>query len=260
LSPSLQWSLAGLILAVVAVLLWSPWLASVAIAAISLEVLRRLTGETDRPAFSFWLLLLLLLLLPVGLHWDGRLAFWIRDTASGAGSLVLDFIGCDHVLTNGLVRVPGQEWRVESLLRGMFAPSVLIAAAAILAIQLRRPIARSLLLVGSAFFWSGIGSVIRVTCVVGAHENTGRDLATGFGSGLLGLSWFGVGLWMLFCTDRLLIFLLAPIPSETEVVGPCFPWQWVQSCGEMFRRRLALIRRRWAVVRRWWARVRRRWT
>ena len=226
LSPPLRWLLTGMAMLILAVLSWSPWLASVAFVVVLVEILRRLTSKADRPATQMWLLLLLLLLLPVVLVWDGRLVFWLQGVSSRAGSLVLDFLACDHLLASRILQTPGRKWPVEEICRGILSPFSLVAAAAIFGVWMRRQFVHALLMLGAGIFWTVIGNVLCVTCVVGMHERYSWDLSTGLGHSLLGLGWFGLGLWMLFCTDRLLLSLLAPIRVRTESARPRFAWPW----------------------------------
>jgi hypothetical protein len=214
LSLPAGWLLVALGLLVGAVLFWSPGLAALAVLGASLEILRRLTDHSERSAKT--LLLLLLLLLPVGLAWDGRLDGWMIRASSRAGSRFLDFLGYDHVLVGSVLRVPDQQWTVDTILSGIFVPFTLVAAAAILAVWLRCPLVHGMLMLVAGGFWTGIGNVLCMTCVVAAHDRYGWDLSAGWGHAALGAGWLLVGLSMLFCTDRLLLSLLAPIPLDGE--------------------------------------------
>jgi hypothetical protein len=228
LTGPLGWLLAGLAMLIVAVLFWSPWLAWQAMAVVSLDVLRRLTNRTDRPAASTWLLLLLLLLLPVVPAWDSQFASWFQRVSSRAGSLVLDFFACDHLLADGMFAVPGQKWSVETLYRGVFSPFTLGAAATIFVVWMRRSLVHALFMLGASIFWALVGNVICTTCVAGMYERYRWDLSAGMGYSLLETAWFGLGLWMLFCTDRLLLSLLAPNPTGKEYGRPHFTWPWMR--------------------------------
>jgi hypothetical protein len=222
----LVWLVTGLTLLVAAVAIGSPALAAIAVIVASVEILRRVTTHTRRSARTIRLVLLLLFLLPVGLMWDGRFVAWLVQTSSRAGSLVLDFLGCDHVLAGDVLRVPSRQWAVNAMISDISTPFTLVAAAAMLAVRLRRPLAHALLMLVAGGFWTGMGNVLCMTCVVAAHAWHGWDLSAGWGRAVLGVGWFGVGLWMLFCTDRLLVSVLAPIPVDAESREADYHRQW----------------------------------
>jgi hypothetical protein len=73
-----------------------------------------------------------------------------------------------------------------------------------------------LLLIASAAFWAIAANVIRVTLAVSLYVERGVDLGTGWPHSVFGVGLFVGELLMLLSTDRLLLFLLEPLPQPPD--------------------------------------------
>ena len=189
----------GFLLLVAAALIWSPGLGMVG-AILALGAFMFPIGLLPE-----WLLLWLLVPLPYYL--DDDLTNYLQGVASKSASVVLDFVGTNHVLTGYTVEVPERQFLVEEACSGIHSLFVLIAFTAIYVVAQRRAVLHSLLLIACAVGWATLVNVVRVTVVVVLGTHTGIDVSTGLPHEALGMALFIVALVMLLCTDRLLLFV-----------------------------------------------------
>ena len=196
---------AGLLWLVAATLIWSPWLAMVALIFVAGAVMipERLT--------AVWLLLWLLIPLPANLDQD--LPAHLQGVASGSASFLLDFVGTDHVLTGYTIEVPGRQFLVEEACSGIHSLFVLIAFTAIYVAWQRRGWFHSLLLLLSAVGWATLVNLVRVALVVVVEGRTGFDVSHGLPHDILGMVLFLFALGMLLSTDRWFLFLFVSTKS-----------------------------------------------
>jgi len=204
------WFGTGWLLLAAAVWLWSPWVAAVsAIITLGAVLWRMQQGWQLVPV---WLLLWLIVPLPVNM--DTRLVLHLQGLSSRAGSLMLDFLGYNHVLSAHVIETKGHKFMVEEACSGIRSLFVLLACAAIFAVWQRRGIVHTCLLLAAAVFWATTLNVVRVGIVVISELEAGIDVSVGWRHELLGCVLFALALWMLWCSDRLLQFLLEPIPQS----------------------------------------------
>ena len=196
-----------------AVLLWSPWLAAVAFILAVRALLRRSCGTSSWRwvAPAWWLLVLL---VPLPFRWDAGLMFWLQGATSQAGSLILDFFGHNHLLAGHVIEIPGRQFLVEEACSGVRSLFALVALVAVYVVWLRRPLLHALLLLAAAFFWAYAINTLRVAALVFLYLEHHLDMLSTWSHELVGMVLFLLALWMLFCTDQLLIVLFAPIDPE----------------------------------------------
>lgn len=195
-------------------LLWSPWLGTVAAILVVLAVILSFGRLIAPRLVPVWLLLWLLLPLPF--RWDERSILWLQGVSSQGGSLLLDHLGCNHVLAGYVIEIPRHQFLVEEACSGVQSLFALLAIAAILAVWLRRPLVHGLVLFASAAFWAVAVNVIRVTLVVWLFVQNGVDIGSGWQHSVFGVGLFVGELLMLLGTDRLLLLLLEPLPLPAE--------------------------------------------
>jgi exosortase len=197
--------LASAVCAVGSTVLLSPWLAFVGACLLFAVFLLDWQGRDAVRLLPVGLLLLLLLPLPMRL--DDALVVKLQDVSSRWASILLDFFGVLHLLSGHIIEVPGKRFLVEEACSGVRSLFAMIALSAIFAVHERRPLVHAVLLIASSLFWSTACNVLRIAAVVVAQLMLHVDLAHGWMHDLLGVMVFGLGIYTLFCTDRVLLFL-----------------------------------------------------
>jgi exosortase len=200
---------AGFVLLTGAVILWSAWLGFVAALFTLLFILIHFgRGEALPQLFSAWLLLWFLLPLPANL--DRQLVLGLQAISSQWASMWLDVLEYNHVLSGHVIHIPSQRFVVEEACSGSNSFFVLLGLTAIAVVGLRYPILPGVLLLATTFGWAAVTNTMRIVALVIMRVSAGVDLSTGVGHTVLGLFTFAIALCLLFSTDRLLLFLLAP--------------------------------------------------
>lgn len=209
--PQTLWLVAALVLLALAVLLWSTWIAAVSAVVAARAVLLKLGAPQGKRFLSVWLLLWLLIPLPLG--WDVRLTFWLQGLTSQWGSCLLDFLRVPHLITGHVVQMPGYQVLVEDACSGVRSLISLCSITAMFVLWFRRPFVHSVLMLAAAVFWAIVVNAVRVATVVYCFVMADTNISTGWPSHALDFGLFAAALGLLLCTDRMLIFLLLPIPE-----------------------------------------------
>lgn len=232
---SLATLLVGLVLLLAAVLLGSPWLGMVAAIVSLLAVLLSFGPLATASLGPVWALLWLVLPLPF--RGDQRLVLWLQGRAAEGGSLLLDAWGYNHVLAGYVLEIPGREFPVEELGRGLQTLFALIATAGVLAVWQRRTWVVGVLLVCTAPFWAMAMNTIGVALTV-VLASGGTDVATNGAGHLFVAGLFLSQFLILLSADRLLLFLtvspglqpgedeegnLVGVPEELDETVPAVP-------------------------------------
>jgi len=202
-----------------AAILLSPWLAFLAACLMATALLLDWQG---RHAYRLVpIAMLLLLLLPLPMRMDDALVTGLQSVSSRWASLLLDFVGFKHLLSGHIIEVPGSQFLVEEACRGVLSLFATIALAALFAVCERRGLVHSLLLIASGVVWAAMTNVMRICAVVAVQLLTGVDLAQGWVHDALGVVVFALALYLLFCTDQALLFLLesGASPGRTRSDG-----------------------------------------
>jgi exosortase len=210
-SPVISWLVLGGAwgLLAVAEVLRSSWLGAVA-ALASLAALLFAVGGRQLLMRGLPALILLAVAIPPPFELDRPLVLSLQALTARWGSQVLDALGVFHVLAGHVVEVGGRQFLVEEACSGINSLFSILACTLFLAFWVRRSIVLTLLLVASAVGWVLAVNVLRVVLVVYSGTVWGFDLATGWRHEALGMGLFGVALFLVWSTDRLLVFLTAP--------------------------------------------------
>jgi exosortase len=161
------------------VLLFSPWLATVAAIVALAAVFHRLAGrDTWRDWLPVWALLWLLVPPPLG--WDEDLIFRLQLTTSRASSLMLDVVGVRHLPHSNVVELPGRRLFVDEACSGVNSLFVLFAATAVFVVAAKRPLVWSALLLATSVFWAAVANTARVTTIAIAQSRYDVDLSSGW--------------------------------------------------------------------------------
>jgi len=211
--------LTGLLVLTFGTLIFSHFFAAIALVVTVGALIRRFAGSRGaRQLFPIWLLLWLVVPPPLGM--DFRLITWLQTFTSVSSSLVLEVLGVNHFMQGNLLELPGRLLMVEQACSGVQSLFALLSFTALFVVWTRQPLIHSLLLLSSSVFWAGLGNVSRVVIIVLVHQHSGADLSAGWHHQALGLVEFTVALLMVYSTDQLLHFLLAPLgrlsPVESE--------------------------------------------
>ncbi len=164
------------------------------------------------PAWGPWSLLLLLIRVPYGQ--DVALIQWMQRVTTRLSSTALDTIHVEHIAEGNILTFPGRSLFVEEACSGVVSMLAIVACAGILAVWWKRSLLHGLTLIATGLFWAGAMNVVRVVTIAIALDSYGIDLTEGWKHEAVGLCVFVVSLVALFSTDRLLLFLLAPIPMN----------------------------------------------
>jgi exosortase len=187
-------------------LLYSSWLAAVAVLVVLLAFLYGLGGSRlVRLMLPAWALLWLAVPPPFGL--DNLLIWSLQSLTTRWSSGVLDLLGVYHVMLGNVVEVGGRRLLVEEACAGVNSLFSVLACTLFFVLLVRRPLVRSLLLIVAAVAWVLVANVARVVGVAYLSSRSEIDLATGWRHDAFGLVLFTGALLLIWSTDRLLLFL-----------------------------------------------------
>lgn len=176
------WLVSGLS-AIGAALLFSPWLAMLALTlSWSAWILERMS-QIPWPRLLKWTLpLLILLLLPLSERSDPLPSF--SSSVTHASSSLLDLLGIAHLPAEQSLQLQSGRYDVIAACRGLGNPYFLFALAVLLCMSTRCSLSLGLLTVCSAPLWSWGGSVLLATISAWIAEK--QDF----------FSWLGQRLWI----------------------------------------------------------------
>lgn len=186
----------------------SPWLGTVSMICVAGLLLRRLPSVGNRGYFGPWACLMLLLPLPLGL--DQKLVQSMQVAATGWSSRLLDTIGVRHLISGNVLEIPGHRLFVDQACSGIQSLFVMLTCIALFCAWTRRPTVLTVPLLLSGLVMCLVSNVIRITVVVLASAR-GLDLSDGWQHQALGLAVFAMALFLVYCSEGLFLFLLAPV-------------------------------------------------
>jgi exosortase len=193
-------------------LLNSSWLGAVAGMILLAALLYGLGGGA-----LFWrglpAWLLLWLAIPPPFEYDRVLILSLQSLTAQWSSAILDFLGVYHVMAGNVVEVSGQKLLVEQACGGINSLLAILACTLFYIFFARRPLAASILLILAAAAWVLVANVARVVGMAYLYTRWGLDLTAGWRHEAFGLGLFALALLMIWSTDRLLQFFLAPSAS-----------------------------------------------
>ncbi len=166
-----------------AALLFSPWLAVLAVTlAWCAWTLERMC-QIAWPRLLKWMLpSLVLLLLPLSERSDPLPSF--SSSVTYASSSLLDLLGIAHLPTEQTLQLQSGRYDVAALCRGLGNPYLLFVLAVLLCMSTRCSLSLGLLTIGSVPLWSWGGSVLLATFSAWLAET--QDFS----------SWLGARLWI----------------------------------------------------------------
>jgi exosortase len=200
----------GLAVLAGATVIWSPWLAAIAL----MLSIGGLIGRYAVPGqWHDWLpvWLVMWLIVPPPFRWDFRLIFWLQSSTSQMASYLLDLLNILHLMEGHVLVLPGHRMLVDEACSGVNSVLVLLVLTALFVVGTRRPLVWSALLLISSVAWAWAANVVRITTIAIAQAWYQVDLSTGWRHELLGYVTISMALIWLISTDYCLSFLLRPI-------------------------------------------------
>lgn len=228
--PSFMGLCIGVLSIVVAIALWSPWIANIGWLLICLVFLRSQLSSPGslESLVTLWPPMLLLVRLP--LNYDLRLTSSLQALTSRISSHVLDRLEVTHTLTGNIFDMSGGRLFVEDACSGVQSLFSLLFIAFFLVSWMRRSVVLLPIYAFAGIFWAAVMNVVRVVTIALAQEWYAVDLAHGWQHEVLGYLCLGLAGLMLFSTDRFLRVWFYPLPSdvvETATFNPLAAvWNW----------------------------------
>ncbi len=209
----------GLMFGIACVLFKFP---SAAAASVMLLITSLLARTVDKETLkSLWpasLPMFVFLALPGG--YDVKLITTLQKYSAICTSRLLDLAGLGHHMDGTVIQVPGREsYGIEQACSGVQSFFTLLFIAVVFIVVFRRPLFRSIVLIGSAVFWALFMNTIRIF-LIPVLDQAGIDVAHGFPHAMLGWSTLIVGAVLLLSTDQFLLFLFGPVDTEIGRSGP----------------------------------------
>lgn len=162
-----------------------------------------------------WLLLFISVQFPLGL--DITFITKLQQLSAQCTSLLLDLLGYPHSMPGTILVFPNQSYFVEEACSGVQSLFTLLFCSALYAVWARRGPVHSFLLIGLAVFWSLIMNIMRILLIPIFDVEFGIDLSTGLAHDILGYTILILAVLMIASTDRLLLFILSPVPADPNV-------------------------------------------
>lgn len=215
---ALAWVLLGL-----AYMAYSPLLAGVSAIVLVGGWLAALTRHLGK-RFPWGSWLLLWLVIPPPLGFDGRLMQGLQHFSSRLSSYALDLIGVNHLMDGNALVLPEKQLFVDEACSGIISVVSIIACAAMYGVWRRRAGLHVVLMILLAAGWAALLNVVRIVSIALAWVEAGIDWSEGVPHTVLGLVIFGLSIIVLVATDWLLKALLAEVGTR-----------WNQLTGEPLR-------------------------
>jgi exosortase len=191
-------------------MLTSPWFAAVAVLVLAASGLYAAGGvRLFRAALPAWVLMWLA--VPPPLQLDNQLVLGLQSLTARWSSAVLDLLGVFHVMAGHVVELGGRRLLVEQACSGVNSLFAVLACTVFYVFLTRRPAVQAVLVVVAGIFWVLVANVARVVVVAVASARWGVDLTEGWRHDVLGFGLFAAALGLIWSTNRLLLFLTAPI-------------------------------------------------
>jgi len=200
----------GIACEMLAISIFSPLAGYMALWLIGAGLITLQPPSLFRQLIGPWALLLILVRLPLNL--DSILILQLQNETSKLASVVLDWLGIDHLREGIVIELTGKVMFVEEACSGVQSLFSLLALAGLLSLWWRRPLIHATFLFVSAAFGAGVMNIIRIVAVCAAYERWNMDLLAEPNHTILGLLVFvGSLLWLLSC-DQFLSFWFSAIP------------------------------------------------
>jgi exosortase len=193
-----------------ATVLWSPWLAAIALVLSIGGLIGRYAAPGQwRDWLPVWLVMWLV--VPPPFRWDFQLIFWLQSSTSQMASRLLDLLRVLHLMEGHVLVLPGHRMLVDEACSGVNSVLVLLVLTALFVVTASRPLIWSVLLLLSSVAWAWAANVVRITTIALAQAWYQVDLSSGWRHELLGYITISLALIWLISTDYCLAFFLRPI-------------------------------------------------
>ncbi len=191
----------------------SPWIGMISFTfavGILLDFLKdKETNESLLP-----LLLPFLITVRPPMNIDVRGVQYLQTLTSEMSSRVLNAMQMDHILSGNVIQpFKGTSLFVEEACSGVHSLFTLMFVAAFLGAFHRYALIRSIGLLSAAVFLALMMNCFRVSSVVIGQISMNLNLAEGIAHEIIGYLALALGIGLLLSMDRLLFFLLAPMPD-----------------------------------------------
>ncbi len=207
----------------VAMVLWSPWLASLAAVLMLVGAAWALGGWKVLRAL-LPALVLVLTIIPPPLALDARLMLYLRGLAVQGSSRLLDSLSVVHFLNGNVIELPQQKLLVEEACSGINSVLLTLAAGLFYLLWRRRSVLRFLVVLPVALSGVLIGNILRITLGAWLKYHHIVDILSGWRHELLGLVLVALYLSLIYSLDKALDFLAAPMWAiEAALPDPLAP-------------------------------------
>jgi len=220
-----------------AMFFYSPWLAMVSFIFFAFSFALNVWQRWEvKGIFMIWLLTWLL--LPPPLDRDKMFVAKLQLFSSDLSSRILDGFGIMHILRGNIFEMitdPPKNLFVDQACSGIVSLVSIITCIAIYVVWQRRGLFHFLLLILFGVGWTVFMNSIRLSTIGMAWTWYQIDLSDGVPHSLLGLVIFGISAGIVFCFDKLLGELLAPIDIQWRLrdrttdltgIGLMKAWNW----------------------------------
>ena len=197
-----------------AMVLWSPWLASVA-AVLGVVGVAWWVGGWRVLRALVPALVLALTVIPPPLMLDARLMLYLRELAVNWSSRLLDVYSVVHYLSGNVIELPQQKLLVEEACSGINSVLLTLAVCLFYLLWRRRSVVRILICLPYALATVLLGNVFRITLGAGLKFYYGIDILSGWRHESLGLFLVGLYMVMILSLDEWMNFLTAPVRQRT---------------------------------------------
>jgi exosortase len=199
----------SLALLMIATVLWSPWIGSLAALSGLIAGIWTVGGRqllrTTTPA-----LILLAAIIPPPLSLDTRLADSLRVLAVNWSSHLLDILGVTHYRSGNVIEMRGKTLLVEEACSGINSLLITMAACLFYMLWRRRSLISTLLALAGSLSFVVLGNLVRITLGAWLLFHRNIDILSGWPHQTIGLFMFAGYMLLIFSLERFLFFLTRP--------------------------------------------------
>lgn len=191
----------------------SPWIGMISF-TLAVGILLDLLQDKESPGSLLPLLLPFLITVRPPMNIDVRGVQFLQTLTSEMSSRVLRALQMDHILSGNVIQpFKGTSLFVEEACSGVHSLFTLMFVAAFLGAFRRYTLIRSLGLLAGAVFLALLMNCFRVTTVAVGQISMNLNLAEGIAHEIIGYLALTMGIVLLLSMDRLLFFVLGPLPD-----------------------------------------------
>ena len=209
---TLTWLGASLVLLSLALLIWSPWLASLSAVACLVGLALGTGGKRALRAVLPGLVLVFTF-IPPPMALDVRLMVYLRGLAVQGSSRMLDLLGVIHALSGNVIDLPRRQLLVEEACSGINSVLLMLATSLFYLLWRRRSVWH--ILVCLPFVLAGVllGNVIRICLGAWLQFFHRIDILSGWRHELVGLALLISYVTLIVSLDEWMKFLTWPVKA-----------------------------------------------